>query len=416
MQRNQLNTTNMTLEELRETANNNEFHKFINTHMSCDTNKLRLKSHKDCDFDVNYAILQIECKNRIKKKLPELFGKHNFLFPNTLSTEQCTAESIAKFHASLLSPNASVLDLTAGLCIDAYYISKSVKSVTALEINPETAIVSKFNMDTHTDNVTVICEDCNDFIKNTSQHYDVIFIDPARRGSNNKRLFGLSDCEPNVLELIPSIKKLTDTLYIKASPMLDITQSIKELNNKVSDIWVNGINNECKEVLFKIELNNNSEILSPNIHTFNFENDAVQHFSSVYSKNHVVSFPCKTPEVNEYLYEPNRCIMKAQVYDALESEYNISRIHNNSHLFVNEILTEDFPGRRFIITSIIPFKSNAIKSISKSFPQINVSVRNFRLSAEELKKKLKVNDGGNNYLFGTTDKDNNAILLICKKA
>lgn len=108
--------------------------------------------------------------------------------------------------------------------------------------------------------------------------------------------------------------------------------------------------------------------------------------------------------------------MKAQVYDALESEYNISRIHNNSHLFVNETLTEDFPGRRFIITSIIPFKSNAIKSISKSFPQINVSVRNFRLSAEELKKKLKVNDGGNNYLFGTTDKDNNAILLICKKA
>ena len=130
MQRNQLNTTNMTLEELKETANNNEFHKFINTHMSCDTNKLRLKSHKDCDFDVNYAILQIECKNRIKKKLPELFDKHNFLFPNTLSTEQCTAESIAKFHASLLSPNASVLDLTAGLCIDAYYISKSVKSVT----------------------------------------------------------------------------------------------------------------------------------------------------------------------------------------------------------------------------------------------------------------------------------------------
>lgn len=406
----------MDKETLKQLSSNNDFFDFINDNLSADTNKLRLKSFKDKSFDVNFAILQIDCKNRIKKKLPEIYGNNKFLFPHILSTEQCTAQEIAKFHASLLDKNEIVLDMTAGLCIDTYYISKTVKEVTALEINPITASVSSFNMSNLTPNVNVINQDCIEFIKNTTNHYSSIFIDPARRGENNKRLFGLYDCTPNILELIPDLKKISNTLYIKASPMLDITQSIRELSYNVTDIWILGINNECKEILFKVDLKATSSIV-PNIHTINFENSNQQTLSKQVNSESLTTAPLYINiESGAYLYEPNSCIMKAQIFDSLVDKYEISAISPNSHLFISNDYISDFPGRRFLITEVIPFKNTDIKNIKKIHPQINVSVRNFKLSADELKKKLKVKDGGDKYMFGTTDKANNALLLICNKA
>ena len=183
----------MDLKTLINLNNNVEFKNFIRSNINADTNKLRLKNFQGLSFDVKFALLQIDCKNRIKKKLPEIFESDKMLFPSILSTEQCTAEEIAKFHASLLSPENTVLDLTAGLCIDTYYISKVVKNVTAIEINPETATLAYFNMTTNTNNVNVLCEDSINYINNCTNKYDIIFVDPARRGDNNKRLFGLAD-------------------------------------------------------------------------------------------------------------------------------------------------------------------------------------------------------------------------------
>ena len=193
----------MNLETLHKLINNQDYLEFMKNNLNANTNALRLKKFNDVSFDSKFAILQIDCKQRIKKKLPEIFDNNLFLFPNIISTEQCTAETIAKFHASLISSDDSVLDLTAGLCIDAYYISKNAKNVTAIEINEETAIVSKFNMQNFTKNVSVINKDCVEYISNCTDKFNIIFIDPARRGENNKRLFGFADCLPNILELIP---------------------------------------------------------------------------------------------------------------------------------------------------------------------------------------------------------------------
>lgn len=402
----------MDLKTLINLNNNVEFKNFIRSNINADTNKLRLKNFQELSFDVKFALLQIDCKNRIKKKLPEIFESDKMLFPCILSTEQCTAEEIAKFHASLLSPENTVLDLTAGLCVDTYYISKVVKNVTAIEINPETATLAYFNMTTNTNNVNVLCEDSINYINNCTNKYDIIFVDPARRGDNNKRLFGLADCNPNIVELIPKLSNLAKYLYIKASPMIDISQSISELHNKVTDIWVIGINNECKELLFKVDLLSQQKI-NADIHTLNFENSTIQSLSKAITDSSNLSKTDLTEGI--YLYEPNRCIMKAQIFDSLEFKYNVTRIQHNSHLFISNNIIPDFPGRKFQIIEIISFKNNEIKHINKKHPQINVSVRNFKLSAEELKKKLKVKDGGNKYLFGTTDNLNNAILIICNK-
>lgn len=410
----QISFLEMNHKKLHDIITNSEYIEFINKNLNSDVNALRLKHFSNITFDVKFAILQIECKNRIKKKLPELFANNSFLFPSTLSTEQCTAQSIAQFHASLLKDTDSVLDMTAGLCIDTYYMAQKVKNVTAIEINEATANISAFNMSNLTENVHVICDDCVDYISDCKENFDVVFIDPARRGDNNKRLFGLTDCQPNVIELMPQIANITNHLYIKASSMIDISQSIRELQFKASDIWVVGVNNECKELLLKVDFTLTSPI-TPNIHAINFEQNHTQSLSKFFTTN-TIATQCKQPAVNQYIYEPNRCIMKAQIFDVLETHYQVSQIHRNSHLFISEEDIPNFPGRRFRITEIIPFKSKEIKTLKNKHPQINVSVRNFKLSAEELKKKLKVKDGGDMYMFGTTDNENNAILIICKKA
>lgn len=404
-------------EVLQNLIHNDDYVSFLNEFKNHDINALRLKKFKPTSFDTKFAILQIECKNKIKKKLPDIYHNDSFLFPNTLSTEQCTAQPVAKFHASLFNENDNVLDLTAGLCIDTLYISKRAKHVTALEINPETAAVSQFNMNQSASNVKVINCDCTEFIANNTAQYDAIFIDPARRGDNNKRLFGLSDCVPNVIELIPQLRNMTKTLYIKASPMIDIIQSVRELNSRITDVWAIGINNECKELLFKVDMSCNAPISEYTMHTINYENGETQMLSSLSSQSHKTnSGYASAIENGLYLYEPNRCIMKAGIFDAIETAFDVTRIQQNSHLFISSALIPDFPGRKFIITDIIPFKGKSIKNVKSNYPKINVSTRNFKLNAEELKRKLSVSDGGDKYLFGTTDKSNNAILIICDKA
>ncbi len=404
----------MNIEELQNLIDNIDYHKFIETNLTVDANVLRLKNISNISFDVKFAILQIDCKNRIKKKLPEIFANKTFLFPSIISTEQCTAQEIAEFHSTLINENDTVLDLTAGLCIDTFYISKKAKNVTAIEINEDTATVAKFNMQNMRNNVNVINIDCTEYIKECSQKYDVIFIDPARRGENNKRLYSLSDCKPNVLDLLPVLKQIGNYLYIKASSMIDINQSIKELNNIVSDVWVLGINNECKELLFKVDLRA-KDIIKSAIHTINFMNIVRQELSET-KYNIALDCICSCSlEPNIFLYEPNSCIMKAGIFSTISTIYNISQIQSNSHLFISDRLIEDFPGRKFKILEIVPFKSKDIKYLKIKYPQMNISVRNFKLTANELKNKLKVNDGGDIYMFGTTDKDNNAVLLICNK-
>lgn len=403
----------MTTEELETLDNNQQFHEFIQQNINADVNKLRLKKWNDFSFDTKFAILQIECKNRIKKKLPSIFRIQDFYFPNLLSTEQCTAERIAQFHSTLLNENDSVLDMTAGLCIDAFHISQKVKEVTAFEMNKEIASISAFNMAKHTKNVTVINSDSVEYVTNCKKAYDAIFIDPARRGANNKRLFGMQDCTPDIVAILPIITNITNTLFIKASPMIDIQQSISDLNNMVSDVWAISINNECKELLFKVSLNNTYSD-NYNIHTINFTNSGTQVFSintceSTIPLNDYSIGNCK------YLYEPNSSIMKAQLFAHVSNKFNLPYIQKNSHLYVSENFIDYFPGRCFSILEVIPFNNKEIKALAGKYKQINVSVRNFKLSAEELKKKLKVCDGGEFFLFGTTLFNGDAVMILCKK-
>jgi tRNA/tmRNA/rRNA uracil-C5-methylase (TrmA/RlmC/RlmD family) len=236
-----------------------EIYKWIEEHQDEDASKLRLRYHKQMTDELDFAILQIECRRKASKKLPETLQNKHFIFPTTLSAEQCTSDLLSSFHATLIEDGVSMVDLTCGLGIDVYHFAQGAKSITAVERNLDIAQAVMYNAGIlGFSNINVQNTDCCEFIRNTEHHFDVAFIDPARRGNSGKRLFALSDCEPNVTAILDDIKEKCDKLIIKASPMLDISQVIRDLPG-VTEIYAIGTPQECKEIVAIVDFKSSVE-------------------------------------------------------------------------------------------------------------------------------------------------------------
>ena len=387
---------------------------YIAENADADTYKLLLRAEPNLSFDKSFAILQIECRSKAKNKIPQLLQYDRFLFPKAISAEQCTHEVVARFHSSLFRFDDYVLDMTMGLGVDDYYISQCVKNVTAVELDPEIAEVGAYNFAFLAHNVKIVNADSVEYLKQlVDKRFDAIFIDPARRGDGGKRLYGFADCQPDVLALLPLIRQHCSRLYIKASPMLDVTQAMRELGEHLADVWAMSVKNECKELLFRLDFEENQS--SVTFCAMNYDGNEWQRFESDLCCLNAQATPCPNIKDSLYLYEPNASIMKLGCYGALEQVFGVSQLAPSSHLMVSDSPVADFPGRQFRILEVVPFKGKEIKSLSKRYPQLNVATRNFRLSAYELKKRLGTKDGGDTYLFGTTLANGEQVLVLCEK-
>lgn len=381
---------------------------YVAANAGADTLKLMLKSEPDLPFDKRFAVMQIECRKKAKNKIPELLANERFLFPKAISAEQCTHQQVAKFHASLFQPTDSVLDMTMGLGVDSYYISQRVASLKAIELDEEIAAAGAHNYA-----FTVVNADSVAWLTQTDERYDAVFIDPARRGDGGVRLYGLADCAPDVLSILPTIKAHAKRLYIKASPMIDVTQSMRDLAPHLTDVWAVSVKNECKELFFEVEFG--VECADVQLHALNFEAGGTQEFA-VDSAALAVEGSYGSPSAGQYLYEPNASVMKIGAFAALTRQFPIQQIAKNSHLYYSGDFVQDFPGRKFVIDSIIPFSGKEAKAVGRQHKQLNIATRNFRLSPDELKKRLKVRDGGDCYLFATTLANAEQVLLLTRKA
>lgn len=387
---------------------------YIARNLDADTCKLLLKAEPQLTFDKSFAILQIDCRRKSRNKIPQLLENNNFLFPKAISAEQCTHEEVARFHASLFNCDDRVLDMTMGLGVDTYYIAKQVHAVTAVELDEEIAQVGAYNFAFLAPNVTVENANSVEYLENldADKTFDAILIDPARRGEDGRRLYSFADCLPNVVELLPVIERHCSCLYIKASPMLDITQSMRDLGECLTDVWAISIKNECKELLFKLYFKVKAKDV--NLHGMNHDGIKWQCFSTQMGINHQ---PLSSPNVyaSHYLYEPNASIMKLGCYKDVEHAFGAPQLSTNSHLMLSDSILDDFPGRRFRIIEVVPFKSKEIKQLSRRYKQMNIAVRNFRLTADALKKRLGIKDGGNIYLFASTTDLGEQVMLVCEK-
>jgi SAM-dependent methyltransferase len=381
--------------------------KWIEEHRNDDTTKLRLSYRKKYDASIyEYAIMQIECRKKAAKKLHNTLKSPHFIFPTTLSAEQCTSDDLAEFHSTLINDGETILDMTAGLGVDAFHLAQKAKYVTAIDLNEDVAEALSINAKAlNITNFTGINADSVEYLKNSTKHFDTIFIDPARRGDGGKRLFALSDCQPNVVEVLDLIKRHCDKLIIKASPMLDATQMLRELP-ETTDLYAIGTRQECKELVAVVDFKNPKA--TPTLHCITNQCD--------FAYNHDVEVDAVAQYGNildmKYIYEPYPAVMKMQPIKTLSEFFNAIKLHQNTHLYAsNEIIT-NFPGDCYKIERIYPFSSRTLKEVAKEYPRANVAVRNFVLSADELRKRLKIKDDNKYRLYGVTSSNDYRILIV----
>jgi hypothetical protein len=383
-----------------------EIQSFIKEHEREDLHHLMLQKEKYAHLPLRDIIEQISGRKKAKKKLPTWYKTANILYPSPVSIEQSSSEITAKYKASLFS-GISALDLTGGFGVDSFYLAQKFGKLSYVEKNVDLAQIAQHNFSClQQQNIKTEVLSAESFISHNNQQYGLIYIDPDRR-PDEKRVTGFKESEPNLPQLLPELLNISENILVKASPMMDITLGIKELS-RVKMVIVLAVENEVKELLFWLNLPNYDTIIS----CINIGKEGKQVFEYVTTDEQQEC--CEFALVSQYLYEPNAAILKAGAYNLLCKKFKIKKLHRNTHLYTSAILIKDFPGRIFCVTGEESYNKRKIKPLLNS-SKANISLRNFPDTPEQVKKKLALKDGGQQYLFGYRNKNNDLRIAICEK-
>ena len=429
---------------------------FIRQYQDDDVRQLAFLGSKYPEVDMPFALDQIRGRKMARVKLPRWASLEGIIYPPHISMEQCSSESTALYKAELAArllglPASSsgtemkaeneieFVDLTGGFGVDFSYIAArlGVKSMyverqahlceAAKEnfgrLGLKNAIVKngdgievlhsfhpkKKDAASADDSLGITYDQPRSLLK-TNLGLKIIFIDPARRDDAGNKVVSLKDCTPDVTVLQEEMLSKADYVIIKLSPMLDWHRAISELSH-VREVHIISANNECKELLLVLSARNMGENLR------------------IYCTNDAQSFVCdeldmessqvkiapSTLEEMQYLYEPNASLMKAGCFGVLSGRYDARMLSKNSHLFVSQVPIEAFPGRSFRIIAVSSFNKKELKRHLSGITKANIATRNFPLSVAELRKRLKLKDGGETYIFATTLSDESHVLVITEK-
>ena len=358
----------------------------VNAQMVNDLALQRNKYKHLSDEEWRWFLQQVEGHERTADKLPTFAAIDDWWYPVRLSCEQCSSEATARYKASLCQPaGRSLLDLTGGYGVDTYFLSEHFDHTDYVEQNAELCRIATHNFAAKP--ITIHHSTAEDFLASAGQ-YDLIFLDPARRDSYGGKVFRLEDCTPNVVELLPALLTHGKRIMIKLSPMLDITQAVTTLSQVTWDIYVVAIKNEVKEVLLLSGGSGRITAidLSKKEQAFTFTREEEINSEAINVRSTINS------EAINYLYEPNAAILKAGAYKLVAQRFGLRKLDVNTHLYTSETLVPDFPGRVF---KVLPLSEGMGVG-----PQANVLVRNYPLTAEQLKKKLHLRDGGIAFVIG----------------
>ena len=380
---------------------------FIAQHREEDVRTLALQAGRYPTVDMREAVTQIEGWQQAREKLPAWAAVEGIIYPPKISMEQCSSEKTAKYKAKQVK-GKRFADLTGGFGIDFSYMARNFNEAFYIERNKTLCDIATANFSLLGLDHTKVMNGNSEELFESLPHLDWIFVDPARRDGDGRKVVALSDCEPNVVEL--DLLSKADMAMIKCSPMLDITMACRQLQH-VSSVHIVSVNNECKELLIILDSGNFTGITT---HCVNILKDSTQIFSFTQDDEDTAETSYSS-EVGKYLYEPNASVQKAGSPKSLSSHYHVDKLHPNSHLYTSNEHIHNFPGRIFEVVEVLGFSKADIKSV-QSLGKANITVRNFPESVQLLRKRLKLTDGGENYIFATTLNDDSKALILCKKA
>lgn len=376
-----------------------DFQQFVQDHLNEDPALLLFRYQGKVDFELKAAVQQISARQKARKKLPSWASDSRIIFPPSISLEQSSSEETARLKAKNLSGKL-MIDLTGGFGVDSFYLSQNFERAIYCEQQEELAVIAANNLEILAQGKFEIFQgDGLVFLEKSTVHFDLIYADPARRGKGNQKLYRLQDCEPDVVSTWELMKSKSNRILIKASPMLDISQSLTELPD-IQKVKVISVKNEVKELL--LEWSKEKEISDLSLGETEIEavdlGEKEAHFSFSLSEESAEESVFGDAEI--YLIEPLSAILKAGAFKSFGQRFGLKKLENNSHLYTSASLPKEIPGRVFEVLSEIQPKKEIVK---KLFPsgKVNVVTRNYATGAEELKKKLGLKDGGEVFLIGT---------------
>ena len=396
---------------------------FIRQHQDEDVRQLAFLGSKNPEVDMPFALDQIRGRKMARAKLPLWANIDGIIYPPHISMEQCSSESTALYKAELAarlfglpvsssSEEIGFVDLTGGFGVDFSYIASRLgMSSMYVERQAHLCEAAKENFERLGLKNAIVKNEDGIEVLHSLKELKLIFIDPARRDDAGNKVVSLKDCTPDVTVLQEEMLLKADYVIIKLSPMLDWHRAISELSH-VREVHIISVNNECKELLLVLSARNMGENLR------------------IYCINDAQSFVCdeldmeasqvkiapSTLEEMQYLYEPNASLMKAGCFGVLSERYDARMLSKNSHLFVSREPIAAFPGRSFRIIAVSSFNKKELKHHLAGITKANIATRNFPFSVAELRKRLKLKDGGETYIFATTLSDESHVLVITEKA
>ena len=452
------------------TIMNDETREFVAMHRNEDVRELALKAKRVEGLDLPLALDQIAGWQIARKKLPQWASCEGIVYPPHISMEQCSSQFTAQYKSeiaqTLLAPAATVrarvsdsgesdhqttksepqlsdsaesvmqtaksafqlsdspesdtlvarramVDLTGGFGVDFSYLARGFSQATYVERQRHLCDLAEHNMAAlGLDQARIVCGDGVEYLRQMGP-VDFIYLDPARRDEHGSRTYAIEDCTPNVFELRDLLLSKSQYTLVKLSPMLDWHKAVADFDGTVREVHIVATGNECKELLLVLGQQVHEEPSAPRVFCVN-DNQRIDYDSAAYTQGLRIGGK-PLPEVKNYLYEPNASIMKAGCFDLVEERFGVTQVGPSSHLFVSATPVADFPGRGFAIEAIGGMNKKDIKRLLNGTKQANIAVRNFPLTAPQLRKKLKLADGGPVYLFGTTMQGCDHVLLRTSK-
>ena len=452
------------------TIMNDKTREFVAMHRDEDVRELALKAKRVEGLDLSLALDQIAGWQIASKKLPQWASCEGIIYPPHISMEQCSSQFTAQYKSEIAqtllasaatvrarvsdsaesdnqttksepqlsdsaesvmqtaksafqlsdSPESDTLvarramvDLTGGFGVDFSYLARGFSQATYVERQRHLCDLAEHNMAAlGLDQARIVCGDGVEYLRQMGP-VDFIYLDPARRDEHGSRTYAIEDCTPNVFELRDLLLSKSQYTLVKLSPMLDWRKAVADFDGTVREVHIVATGNECKELLLVLGQQVHEEPSAPRVFCVN-DNQRIDYDSAAYTQGLRIGGK-PLPEAKNYLYEPNASIMKAGCFDLVEERFGVTQVGPSSHLFVSATPVADFPGRGFAIEAIGGMNKKDIKRLLNGTKQANIAVRNFPLTAPQLRKKLKLADGGPVYLFGTTMQGCDHVLLRTSK-
>ena len=382
---------------------------YLQAHFSDEPSQFALKKSPFEGVSGGELAQQLLGRQKAKEKWPLWYGFQNIYYPAKLSLEQASSEATARYKASLVG-EGTLLDATGGFGIDDYFFAQRCSHVTHCELQEELSQIVAHNFATLGAAIDCVAEDSYTYLEREEKHYDVIYLDPARRDSHKQKVFFLEDCTPNVPQTLDFLWQYTDTILLKASPMLDISRALTQLP-QTHQVHIVAVGGEVKELLFLLKKTPlEGEVW---IKTVNMLPTRTDIFSFFPSEREQIGVPITRGYLRPYLYEPNAALIKSNGLFPVGRAYGLAYLNKDSQLLLGKDYIPDFPGRVFLIDEILPYDRKWLKS--GKIDQANITVRNFPMKVAEIRERFSIAEGGNSYLFFTLGGIRNKLMIICRK-